>query len=329
MHKCSCGLTFESEQALAIHRVFCKHGVYVVVAVFVFLLFAGVFDAVFADVGVFNGSNAPRQPYMAKVQSVAGSCGGEFVESYAEREGSVTALGYSDWVLTARHCVVEKGWSKQQVLASMTVRTCEYNLEEITGCEQVLTATDFYTLADRDIALIRLAQPVQRVLSGTETVVDFLPLAEITPTVGATVTLYGWGAQSVSGVRNPVLQQGVMTVTQVISFKLCAEGTTFAGKGDSGGPAFVNGVLAGVTSTGGDKLTCFARVEMAPLLRVMIETSVKQEFGSVGVYLPLIINGPLVAIGDGPDEPAPTATPTPTPLPTLEPVPGITPRAER
>lgn len=328
MHQCECGLTFECEQALATHRVFCKYGVYAVVAVLVFLLFAGVFDAAFADAGIFNGGNAPRQPYMAKVQSVAGSCGGVFIESYAESGGGLVSLDYSDWVLTAKHCVSEAGWTKAQVIASMTVRTCEYNLEEVTGCEQVLTATDIFSMPDRDIALIRLTTPVQVVMSGTETVVDFLPLpAEITPTMGSTVTMYGWGAQSVLGVRTPILQGGVMTVTEVLTFKFCAEGTTFAGKGDSGGPAFVNGVLMGVTSTGRDGYTCFSRP--GGWVSKMIVAAGEPLSNAPVVYLPLIINGPLAAIGDGPDEPAPTATPTPTPLPTLEPVPGITPRAER
>lgn len=51
MHKCNCGLTFESEQAYSIHKVFCKWGVYLIVAVFAFLLFADVIAALAQPAG--------------------------------------------------------------------------------------------------------------------------------------------------------------------------------------------------------------------------------------------------------------------------------------
>lgn len=172
-------------------------------------------------------------------------------------------LVHVQWVLTAAHCLDGLEFYTFRVIAGDHTRTLSGEGEQ-TRIAQKRIIHRYYNdvTGDRDIALIKLNQPV--VLNSA---VGILPLGQL-PLVGEQLTAVGWGDTSEGGSPSTVLQKVSVTRQsktachnaypgEITSSMFCA-GERAGGKdtcqGDSGGPILYqrNGKweLVGLTSWG-------------------------------------------------------------------------------
>ncbi len=184
-----------------------------------------------------------------------------------------------DWVLTAAHCVADPEFPQSIQVLINTLVTDVNNLEPYTeqiDIEAIIIHPEFlWNFGDPDLALVRLAEPAftEPILLATEDESDMYEHS-------MPATLLGWGRMEAFGENSDILLKGN---TNFIGAEECAEqheNTEFgpwisanietlicagylpsdeevvgAGRGDSGGPLFIddNGIpkQVGIVSFGG------------------------------------------------------------------------------
>lgn len=144
------------------------------------------------------------------------------------------------WVLTAKHCVSE-------AKSLDGIHTYHTNTRENPG--PAIKAEKIFQHKDADIALIHLASPIK--INSYEKLAENLKVKK-----GQEATLLGFGVRDIvketpsDGLYSAKIKVRSESVTEdgkVINF---VKGTGVAGAGDSGGPVKIDGVVAGVLSTG-------------------------------------------------------------------------------
>lgn len=150
------------------------------------------------------------------------------------------------WVLTAAHCAA----SDDVVLLGSVVKGKGTRID-----------TDRQVKGDgEDIALLHLTSPY-------DTTDARYGAAGDRPSVGATVSFYGYGETDASGTPSDNLKTCTMRVkansgsdgrnAHIITL---TKGSGISAKGDSGGPALVHGVIVGTDSNGTSSVKDFADV---------------------------------------------------------------------
>lgn len=194
--------------------------------------------------------NIEEVPYQVSLQAYGfGFCGGSIIAE--------------NWVLTAGHCMIYSP-STMVVRAGTTTKSSggsQHQVAEIIRHENY--RTNKYGIPENDVALIRLATPLQ--LDATRQPIPLYDFKEeAVPGIKATIT--GWGATYQGGSTSEVLQiVNVPVVSKsdcnsaytsyggVPAGQICAaypQGGKDACQGDSGGPLAIDGRLAGIVSWG-------------------------------------------------------------------------------
>lgn len=242
-----------------------------------FFLLVGIFSLsqVFAqspDIKIVGGmpANIEDYPYQVALFSIdeVGNisefmCGGSIIDRY--------------WVVTAAHCVLQNSHKKQRIVAAFS-KLSEVDEAYVYEISDYIIHPEFdmNTVAN-DIALLRLAYPIDTANPGIKIIRLVSPEEEqlglIAPGTMATIT--GWGTTQYMGEQPDQLQvgtlpiisvetanqwfaetsQGMNTVLESMLPAGYEEGGVSGCHGDSGGPLAVkdssdNFVLAGITSWG-------------------------------------------------------------------------------
>ncbi|XP_071804718.1 uncharacterized protein [Asterias amurensis] len=171
------------------------------------------------------------------------------------------------WAITAAHCL---GFFDTAVLGSIELdNPSPYNVEiQVKDVYTPIGALDFGAVEQADVALVRLANPVQL---NHHVNIACLPEANSTVPPGTICYIIGWGYQQQFGVVSNELQEAEVPVLSqtdcqsmapsdvVMGDSLMCAGLTSGGvdtcQGDSGGPLLCQGTnnrwyIAGVTSFG-------------------------------------------------------------------------------
>lgn len=224
------------------------------------------------DIKIVGGSpaNIEDYPYQIALFSVDEEgninefmCGGSIIDRY--------------WVVTAAHCVLQNAHNKQRIVAAFS-KLSEIDNAIVYEISDYIIHPEFNTnTVENDIALLRLAYPIDTANTGSKIIRLVTPEEEqaglISPGTMATIT--GWGTTQYMGEQPDQLQVGVLPIISVetanqwfaestqgmntvLESMLPAgyeEGGVSGCHGDSGGPLAVkdstnNYVLAGITSWG-------------------------------------------------------------------------------
>jgi secreted trypsin-like serine protease len=180
------------------------------------------------------------------------------------------AIIASDWILTAAHCLSGGAGSSVEVFtgatSTMALRTSNQRAVAATFIHPAYDSVSF----DNDLALIRLAKPIE-FSSSQQTIA--LPVgldSAVWPTLGAVLAVSGWGATAEGGTSSVILKRADVSVLAApgapcgdygssfnAAMSICAGavgGGVDACQGDSGGPLVSNAngtpVLAGLVSVG-------------------------------------------------------------------------------
>ncbi|KAJ8962485.1 hypothetical protein NQ318_000873 [Aromia moschata] len=163
------------------------------------------------------------------------------------------------WVITAAHCV-DYFESELQVRAGSSLADSD---GELVNVAQIISHPDYNaTTVDYDIAVLKLSTNI----TTSNAVPIPLPESDSTIADGATVVVTGWGDIDENGTIPSVLQvvevtfvsredcQKAYVNVSITERMLCAGVLGIGGKdacyGDSGGPAVIDGILAGIVSWG-------------------------------------------------------------------------------
>lgn len=233
-------------------------------------LLVALFTVVGADPSIVGGNVAPRQAYMVRVAARSGgviideqSLFAAMMPTYTvEQLSSVIDTSEADWVLTCRHCIdpsTNTGYYMQPANA-LWVRAGDYSLTDHDG-ERHLLVTEVATVTDwvrlslpiyvyQDVVLLRLEQSQRREMSGTQPIIDFVPLARDNPSIGQVCHVYGWGYDG-----NPIREKYLKVLTETVAYvdkhiETASIPGSYVGPGDSGGPLICNGYVYGLLSTG-------------------------------------------------------------------------------
>jgi len=166
-----------------------------------------------------------------------------------------------EWILTAAHCMVNNGSPLQPSVVNGMVGVHDIANSEDGNqslqIEEIFVHENYnsYTF-DNDIALLKLAMPIELGITSSGITVGVISLveADVDNLVGLTMTMTGWGATSSGGQGSDVLLQVDVPVISndacqdlyeesgaiVTDNMLCAvvdDGGKDACQGDSGGPA--------------------------------------------------------------------------------------------
>jgi hypothetical protein len=142
------------------------------------------------------------------------------------------------WVLTAWHCYEDDPGQAKQVRIGNVNR----GQGTLVGIKKIYPK--------HDILLVELDRDVST---------TYAKIADVDPPIGAAADIYGWGFTSVTGAGglSPVLKTARMRVSDIQDldsgaqvFNLAQTGDGFALPGDSGGPAFWNGMQIGTLCCG-------------------------------------------------------------------------------
>jgi secreted trypsin-like serine protease len=171
-------------------------------------------------------------------------------------------LVYPQWVLTAAHCIAGFESYSFRIIAGDHNTTLSGEGEQVRTVQKRFYQRAYDLTGDRDIALIKLNEPVT-----LNSEVQILPLGQL-PAAGAKLTAVGWGDTSEGGSPSTVLQKVLVTRQsstacnnaypgEITTSMFCA-GERVGGKdtcqGDSGGPIMYqrSGTweLVGITSWG-------------------------------------------------------------------------------
>lgn len=229
-----------------------------------------------ADPSIYGGGIANRQPYMVRVAARAGgvlvdeqSLFSAMMPTYTmEQLLSVIDLNDADWVLTCRHCVDERTETGEHIDAvdRLWVRAGDYSTIDYDG-ERHITVTEVVTMfawnnlafVHNDAVMLHLSQGQRREISGTDEIIDFLPIANREPSIDGECYLYGWGNDG-QAVREPHLKvvTGTMHTIADIVVMETVDGSSM--KGDSGGPLVCNGEDHGALSAGNAGYSSFAPI---------------------------------------------------------------------
>lgn len=225
---------------------------------------------------IYGGGIAARQPYMVRVAARAGgvlvdesSLFSAMMPTYTlEQLLSVIDPDDADWVLTCRHCVDEKTETGQHIdsIDRLWVRAGDYSTIAYDG-ERHITVTevvtmfnwDKYAFVHNDAVMLRLSQGQRREISGTESIIDFLPIADREPSIDGECHLYGWGNDR-QVIREPLLKTVTGTMHIIADVVTMRTIGGYSMKGDSGGPLVCNGISYGVLSTGNVAYSSFAPI---------------------------------------------------------------------
>lgn len=256
------------------------------------------------DVKIVGGSpaNIEDYPYQVAIFSVDENgeinefmCGGSIIDRY--------------WIITAAHCVAEKAHKKQRIVAAFSRISEIENAAVYEISDYILHPEYDGENVENDIALLRLAYPIDTSNIASKVIRILTPEEEqqglIAPGVMATIT--GWGTTEYMGEQPDQLQVGFLpiisietanqwfsetapgsnTVTESMLPAGYEQGGVSGCHGDSGGPLAVKDatdtyVLAGITSWGN---VCGAPKQPAIYTRVpyfydwiMNNSKINQEF---------------------------------------------------
>ncbi|GAA2780113.1 FG-GAP-like repeat-containing protein [Crossiella cryophila] len=199
------------------HHTVTRHRAGKAVSLLAFIAAAGLLTSLPAN-AIAGGSPAADGTYgfVAKIDVGAGvrSCSGVLVDP--------------NWVLTVKSCFPEnaQGGKPAQPTKVTVGRT---SLSGTAG--KVVDAVNLIPRADRNLALVRLATPVEGVTPAT--------VARTAPAAGESVRLAGYGRTATEWTPDR-LQTGAAKVESAAASTLSVlgEGSVSVCRGDSGGPAF-------------------------------------------------------------------------------------------
>ncbi|GGK34134.1 serine protease [Pilimelia terevasa] len=142
-----------------------------------------------------------------------------------------------EWVLTAKHCATQPGATVSVGKADRT-QGASFKVSSVSRSPK------------SDLALLKLERPVP----------DAQParLAAADPAVGGTVAIFGWGRTCTNCASTTILKTAQMKFTRMEKDSVGApvlyldKITGSPWKGDSGGPAFVDGIQVGVLWAGNE-----------------------------------------------------------------------------
>jgi hypothetical protein len=170
---------------------------------------------------IVNGDPSSDPSVVALVRGEDGAevlvCSGTVIASHA--------------VLTAAHCVADDNDLPDVMIDGDRIRP---------SIVFVAPGFDAATLAD-DVAVL----VVDRTLSPAPR-----SLALSAPAIGATIDLVGFGRTAPGDITPFAQRTGAANVTESSTGGLVTRGPAFTCEGDSGGPALIDGAIAGITSSG-------------------------------------------------------------------------------